>query len=327
MARRKYEYDISKVELTHVQSGDQDNNIYFSYFSSNDTLKEKVLKALLTPHTTTDIIDMIFKGDINDDQLRKITTALTFLDAICDITKTSINVSASDLFFATLVNWNVSKGKGTNKIRSYSALQYAKESASRSGNDLDYREYIVNGAGEDSKFNNDYIAIVISPKQFGNKMELNLPIIPMKLGLFRFATEHIAAYMTVIGDPEKTSLTVPCYLWMEMISEAMGRRKIAAFSKLESKHLSKLVSTDATYIDEILASNDFRSAFNFIKVYEYELDENDGSLTLMNTQEPPETPNGFEWVETRNSTWFLKSPRFYLVSMSESSSVHILTQG
>ena len=59
MARRKYEYDISKVELTHVQSGDQDNNIYFSYFSSNDTLKEKVLKALLTPHTTTDIIDMI----------------------------------------------------------------------------------------------------------------------------------------------------------------------------------------------------------------------------------------------------------------------------
>lgn len=323
---RKYKYDVTQVELTHVQSGDQDNNVYFSYFSGNDDLKKKVLDAVLSPHTTTDLIDMIFKGDINDDQFRRILTTLTFIDAICQITNTGLAVKPSDLFFATLINWNVSKGVGTNKIRSYTALQYAKEHASKSGNDLDYREYIVSGAGEEDKFNNDYIAIIISPKEFGNKMEINLPIIPMKLGLFRLATEHVAAYMRIIGDPDKTSQTIPCYMWMEMISEAMGKRKLAVFSKLESKHMSKLVSTDAKYIDEILENNDFRSVFSFPNIFEIECDENDGSLTILNTQEPPETQENFEWVETRGSSWFLKSPRFYIVS-KHGSGVHILTQG
>lgn len=152
-------------------------------FLKTENRKKKVLAALLTPHTVNDVIDMIFKGDITDDQLRKITTAITFIDAICQITNTSITVTPSKLFFATLVNWNASKGNDTNKIRSYSALQYAGESSK----ELDYKDYIVNGDTEGQKFNGDYISIVISPKAFGNKLELNLPIISMKLGLFRFA--------------------------------------------------------------------------------------------------------------------------------------------
>lgn len=323
MPRKKYTYDLDQVQLTHVKSGDQDNNIYYSYFSENKEQKKKVLDALLTPHTVDDVIDMIFKGDITDDQLRKITTAITFIDAICQITGSSITVTPSKLFFATLVNWNASKGNGTNKIRSYSALHYAGESSK----ELDYKEYIVNGDNEGQKFNGDYISVIISPKEFGNKLELNLPIISMKLGLFRFAAEHIAAYMTIIGDPDKTSLTVPASTWMEMISEAMGKRKIATFSKLESKRLPNLVSSDAKYIDDILALNDFRSQFSFLNVYEIEFDENDGTLTLKNTSEPPEIQaSGFRWVETRGQSWFLKSPRFYIVS-KHGSGVHILTQG
>lgn len=326
MPRKKYTYDINDVELTHVQSGDQDNNVYYSYFSGNNDAKAKVLSALLTPHTANDIIDIIFKGDITDDQLRKIITALTFMDAICKITNTTIAVTSSDLFFATLVNWNASRGNGTNRIRSYTALRFAKESAKLSeDNNLDYREYIVNGDSA-GKFNNEYISIVISPKEFGNKLELNLPIIRMKLGLFRFATEHIAAYMHIVGDNDKTSHTIPSYIWLDMIAAAMSRRITTKFSKLENNHLYKLVDPDARYINEILAINDFRSAASFPNIYDFECDENDGTLTINKTQEPPEiNATGFEWTETRENSWFLKSHRFYIVS-THGSAVHILTQ-
>lgn len=328
MPRKKYQYDINAVELTHVHSGDQDNNIYYSFFSSNDEQKKAALDKLLTTKDILGIIvECIFTKDINDDQLRRLTTALTFLDAICQITGNTLdgNITGNDLFFALLVNWNCSHGKGTNRIRSYSALKFAKQSVDSAGRELDYKEYIVQG-GEEGKFKGDYVAIVISPKEFGNKFEINLPIISMKLGLFRFATEQIAGYAYVLGDSEKTSLTIPAYLWLDMISEAMGRRITTKFSKLETKHLSKLVSTDARYIDEFLAINDFSSKFSFINAYEYECDENDGSLTLKNTEEPPEITKGhFEWVETRGHAWFLKSPKFYIVSQ-HGSGIHILAQ-
>ena len=329
MPRKRYNYDINEVELTHVSSGDQDNSIYYSFFSSNDEQKKAALDKLLTDKNILSVItECIFTKDINDDQLRRLTTALTFLDAICKITGNTLDggITGNDLFFALLVNWNASHGKGTNRIRSYSALGFAKESASNSGNGLDYKEYIVQG-GAEGKFKGDYIPIVISPKEFGNKFEINLPIISMPLGLFRFATEHIAGYGYIVGDSEKTSLSIPSYLWLDMISEAMGRRITTKFSKLETKHLSKLFSPEPNYIDEILAINDFKSAFSFINAYEYECDENDGSLTLKNTSEPPEiNKTGFEWVETRGNAWFLKSPKFYLVSQ-HGSGIHILNQG
>ena len=131
---------------------------------------------MLLKGAVQEMISTIFNGDISDDQYRGITSALTVFDAVLDISKNSCSVTASDLFFATLVNWNASKGNGTNKIRSFSALQNAK-SSSKEG--LDYREFIVEGEG-DGKFNNEYVTILISPKEFGNKMQVSLPIMPIR---------------------------------------------------------------------------------------------------------------------------------------------------
>lgn len=321
MPRKKYYENIDDIELTHVQSGDQDNNVYYSYFSSNAEKKKQVLDTLLTKGAINDLIDSIFSGDISDDRLRRITSALTFYDAVVELTKNSTRVTASDLFFATLVNWSVSRGNGTNRIRSYSALVMAHDGRADA---LDYREYIVNGEGE-GKFNNDYKAITISPKGYGNKMIVHLPIIPMKFGLFRLATERVAGYMTVIGDTDNTQHTIPAYLWLEMVSESMSRRITTKFSNFESKNMYKLIDADHKYIDEILAINDFHSVFNFMNTYTLEFDDN-GEMTLLNTEEPPELEdvNGFEWVPTRTG-YYLKSPQFYIAA-THASAVHILAQ-
>lgn len=330
MPRKKWDYNIDEVELTHVHSGDMDNNIFYSYFSGNKEQKKKILDTMLIKNAMNDLIDKIFAGDISDDQLRKITSALTVYDAVLDMTKSSASVTASDLYFAALVNWNVSKGNGTNKIRSYSALQAAHDGMSDKGEGLDYREYIVNGQSEDSKFNNEYVTILISPKEFGSKMQINLPIIPCfpkKLGLFRLCTERVAGFMTIVGDPGNTSHTIPPHIWLQMVEEGMSKRITTRFSKLEGKSLTKLVSTDHQNIDEILALNNFQSLIKFMNTYTLEF-EDDGQLKVVNTDEPPEEVNdvnGFEWVEIRPHQHFLKSSRYYLVA-HHGSTVHILIQ-
>ena len=329
MPRKKWNYDVDQIELTRVVSGDMDNNIYFSYFSENKKQKKTILDTMLVKNAMTDLIDKIFAGDVSDDQLRKITTALTVYDAVLDLTKASSNITASDLYFATLVNWNVSRGNGTNKIRSYSSLQAAHDSAANTGEGLDYREYIVNGEGE-GKFNGEYINILLSPKEFGSKMQINLPIIPIrpaKLGLFRLCMDRVPGYMTIVGDPDNTSHTIPPHIWHALVEESMNRRVTTKFSKLEGKHLSKLLSADHENIDEILSINDFHSALHFMNIYSLEF-EDDGQLRVLNTAEPPEEveeTNDFEWVEIRNMVYFLKSPRYYLVA-THGNSVHILTQ-
>lgn len=325
MPRKKYNYDIEQVEFTHVQSGDTDNKAFYSYFSGNRDKAKKQLDQFLVKDAVSITVQSIFNGDISDDQFRRITTLLTCWDAILSITNTSADVTANDLFFALLVNWNAGKGNGTNKIRSYAALQSAKASAVAAGNGLDYREYIVNGEGE-GKFNNDYVTIVISPKEFGSKMAVNLPIIPMKLGLFRLCSERVPAYMTIVGDPDNTSHTIPPHLWLTMVADGMSRRITTKFSKLEGKHLAKLIDADQKYIDEILEMNDFRTVYNFLDFGEMEFDDN-GSITLVGTEEPPEIENvsGFEWVEMRKMTYFLKCADFYLVE-KKNGAVNILAQ-
>lgn len=326
MPRKKWDYNLDEVELTHVQSGDMDNNVFYSYYSSNKEQKKKAIDNMLLKGAIQEMISTIFNGDISDDQYRGITSALTVFDAVLDISKNSCQVTASDLFFATLVNWNVSKGNGTNKIRSFAALQNAK-SSSKEG--LDYREFIVEGEG-DGKFNNEYVTILISPKDFGNKMQISLPIMPIrpkKLGLFRLATERVAGYMTIVGDSDQTRHAVPPHIWMPMVEEGMSRRVTTKFSKLEGKHLSKLISDDHKFIDEILAINDFHSVMNFVNMYSIEFDEN-GELYVCNTSEPPETediPNGFEWKDAPGKRYWLKSPNTYVVS-KHGSAVHILVQ-
>ena len=329
MPRKKWDYNIDEIELTHVHSGDMDNNVFYSYFSSNKEQKKKTLDTMLLKNAMSDLVASIFNGDISDDQLRRITSALTVYDAVLDLTKSSSHITASDLYFAALVNWNVSKGNGTNKIRSYAALQAAHDGMKDTGEGLDYREYIVNGDGE-GKFNNEYVTILISPKEYGSKMQINLPIMPVwpkKLGLFRLATERVAGFMTIVGDPENTSHTIPPHLWMTMVEEGMSKRITTKFSKLEGKSLTKLISTDHQNIDEILALNGFQSILHFMNTYTLEF-EDDGELRVVGTDEPPEEVNevnGFEWMELRKMTYYLKSSKYYVVS-HHGSAVHILVQ-
>ena len=322
----RYKYNVDEVELTKVVSGDLNNNIYYSFFKSNPEQKKDALKSLVKKNVLLTIVDKIFEGDITDDQLRKITTALTFYDSLLEITKSNINVSSvNDLYFALLVNWNASKTGSPNRIKSYSSLHAAKDSyiSAEDGN-LDYREFIINST-ENDRFDNNYITIPISPNSFSCKMQLKLPIIKRKLGLFSLCTERVSGYLSVIGDPDNSDLMVPYYLWLSLIEEGMSKRATTLFSVLETRFLQKLVDTDANYINEILAINNYRSVDNFVNAYEMVFDDS-GVMTLCGTQEPPKLKsNNIEWINVRDNEYLLNSYKFYIIAKTKGT-VHILEQ-
>ena len=327
MPSPRYTYDINQVELTHVQSGDMDNNVYYSYFNGNQQAKEQTLKMLLKSKSAlTTIVDTIFNENISDDALRKITTALTFYDAIINITQSSSPVkSVDDLYFALLVNYNCSKGVSRNRIKSYSALADIHESGISEENGLDYREYIINST--DGNFDNDYVAITMdTTKNYSCKMVLNIPIIKLRLGRFRFATERIPAYMTFHGDSDDTQLTVPPNIWLEMVREGVGNRITPKFSKLESRSLQKVVDSDPRFIDDIMAQNDFKSVMNFINAYDIEVNDS-GEIVINNTEELPDiTVNrGLEWVPKSGGRYVLSSYNFYVAKLT-GSAIHILQE-
>lgn len=324
-----YNYNIEDVKLTSVKSGDQDNNIYYSYYNGNQELKQKILDTYLElndsgqPFAET-LIDCIFRAKITGDNLRQMMTAITFWDAMIEITKGNSPVkSADDLLFAILVNYNCDKGVSKNRIRSFQALQDARES-SANNDGLDYREYLINV--ENGNFENDYVAIPIdTTDNYSCKMILNIPIIKLRLGRFRFATERIAGYMTFNGDPDNTQVTVAPGIWMEMVNEGVNNRITPKFSKLESRSLQKVVDKDPKYIDDILAQNDFKSRFNFMNVYDLEVNDN-GEIVISNTKMPPEINIAkMEWTEKSGNRYVLNSYDFYIAKTTRNA-VHILQQ-
>ena len=321
--------DINEVALTPLSTGDLDNGVYLSYFDGNPEIKKKNLEIFIKnkAHNPIDdlVSDVIFSGgDISDDILRRCTIMLTFFDAIRDITGTEAVVkNPKALYFALVVNWNASKGNGQNKIKSVSAMTMAEEVTAQ----LDYREYIVNGGGDNTKFDGDYKSIRVVNKDFSSEIELMLPIVRGILGTFRFCTDGIAGRMRFSNDPDSTEYMIPARLWMDMIAEAMGRRLTTRFSSFENGRLHKLIKLEARTIEDLLSINNFSVKFSFINAYEIHIDDDmGGELELVNTSEPPELPKEggeenptWQWYDNANKKALKYSRGIYYVTMSGSA--------
>lgn len=313
-----------KMKLTTLKCGDQDNKAWFGSYSENPDDAEKVL-AMLTaaPNGMDEIESIIFNDDISADGYRKILKALTVFEEYGKRTGDSGSTwnKAQILFFATLVNYNGTISKAVPGLKSYQAAREAANSAKAEGRELDYREYII--SGNNSNWNNEYKTIVTTNKDYSVKIQVQLPIVKLKLGLWRFATERIPGIMELVGDPDNTKLLVPATTWMRMIEEAMGKRITTKFTKFDEKSLSKIVKVDADMIDDILAQNNFKSVIHFINEYDMSINENN-ELVLHNTNEPPEfTTSGFSWNDTGHDDWVLNCDEFYLVKMT-GNTVHVL---
>lgn len=315
-------WDLDQLPLTRVHSGDMDNGMFISFLETNPKEKRRLLTQYCRPRFEQVLETKIFRQDINDDSFRKICFMLTLYDAIMTVLKgAGVLCSVDEMYFATMVNYNCSRGISRNRIRSYSALMEIKQSEMNSGDgSLNYSEYLITGSN--GEFDNEYVSIKINSKDYSCDFLLHLPIIQCRLGRFRFATERIPAMMSWIGDIDNVALTVPPHIWLEMIKEGMGRRLTAKFFKGEAKNLSKLIDADSRFIDEVCDMNDFKVVLSFINAYQLEVNDNN-EIEIYNTKEKPkiEGTRAIKWEEIRQGSgnWALASDFFYVAKLSSST--------
>lgn len=277
---------LMQIKLNRLKSGDTDNGVYINAFS-DDEKRKKMIQKLATLTSPFDALSQtIFTAtDIDDDVVRRATTWLTFNDIIEEMHGDKLEVPPKQLYFALIVNWNASRGKGQgiSKITSYDSLNAAKQATK---GDLDYRDYIINGPGEDTKFKGDYKSIKLSPKGFSCGMTLELPIIKGLLGAtYKFASgEKVPGRISFDCDSNGTDYIIPANVWLRMIAEGVNARKSPRFSKLDDfGKLSKIVSENPKDFVSIFGINGFTKGAAIMNVYQNEIDDN-GILFLLNVR-------------------------------------------
>lgn len=314
-----------QINLVHLKCGDQDNNVWYGSYSEHPDDAEAVLQLLTTANNSTDEIEsIIFDGDISADNYRQILKILTLYDEYGKRTSND-NMSvrkANILFFATLVNYHGTALKNNVKIKSYQAAREAASSANVEGRELDYRDYII--SGNTTNWNNEYKTIITDNNEYSTKIQLQLPVVNLRLGLWRFATDRIPGIMELVSDSDNTKYVIPASVWMNFVADAISNRITTKFSKFEEKSLHKMIKIDANTIDDILAQNNFKSVIHFPNAYKISINEN-SKLVVHNTNEPPDISNasGFVWTKVGSSDWVLNCNDFYLVKMI-GNTIHVL---
>ena len=321
---------LASAKLTKVSSGDMDNGPIIAYMENNEELKIKTLQQFVANNASNPLIDMlqgIFTYDIDDDTFRKVSIALSFFDAICEIThKDPPTKNPNEIYFALLVNWNATKHSNAYRIKSRQALTAA---ASKQDGDLDYREYITNNDGEDTKFQGEYKNINVALNDWSSDIILKLPIIKGPLGTFRFCTEKIAAKMVFKSDSENTEHMVSSSLWLSLIEEGISKRRTMRFAPFESGRLAKIVKVDNNVINQILAENDFSRRYSFMNIYDLDYTDQ-GNIVLKNTTTPPEleeNTSGLSWGAFYGKAMVLQCARsFYVASSYNVGAVNVYMQ-
>lgn len=316
----------TKIKLTRLKCGDQDNNIWYGYYTEEPEEAEKTLQMLTAaPNSMDEIEAIIFNDDITADGYRRILRVLTVYEEygkrVGDTNATARK--AQIYFFAALVNYNSTISKAVPGIKSFHAASEAASSARADGRELDYREYIV--SGENDNWDNQYKSILTDNNDYSVKIQLKLPVKTLRFGVWKFATDRIPGVMELIGDPDNNKLMVPAAVWMKIVNEGISNRKSTKFLKFQDKSLSKVVKVDSKTVDDILKQNDYKTVIHFPNAYDIEINDNN-ELVLYNTRELPDIENQkgrFEWVEYSEGNWVLDGKEFYIVKKT-GNTIHIL---
>lgn len=316
---------------SQLHSGDWNNSVFYSYLLSHENERIKVMNMLMKDDNINTLVTQIFDGDISNDQFISIMYSLTMLPAALNALKAETPLrNINDLCFATLVNFNASNGRGT-KIRSFSALLSAHDSAENNGTELDYREYIIN-TQSDSNFKGDYVTLTVFPATISVGLQIKIPIVKPRFlrrsGLFRICTDRVPSFFHIIGDPEDIQHTIPPHLWYQLLEDGLRTRGSLKFPISETTIFSKGLNLEHRIIDEILSINDFHAIFDLIKLYDVEIDTLHPVLLLNNCNNPPEIEENLplSWQQINDSNrWWLKSSKFYVVSKG-TDAYHILVQ-
>lgn len=290
---KKFKGNIEDVKLTHVESGDQNNNLYYNFFSTNLEAKAKWLNALCNAKDGINtIVALIFEENISDDQFIKIVTALTFFDSTLELSGGhSVINNANDLFFALLVNYNCNKNNATSnmKIKSISALVTAREFASDRGRNLDYSEYIINGnpAEFDETANGKFEKVWIDLPFCNAPIELKVPIIKLKLGAFKLATNKVAALIQFFNDKDNAEYLIPSYVWLPLVQEKLNSKRLAKFLPFERRSLEKYFKFTPQVLDEILRINNFNKVNSFMNEAKYNMEYTEDMCIRVRCKEEP----------------------------------------
>lgn len=317
------------IGLNRLSNGDKDNGSVYSRFEKDEKLAQFQLDCFLEcwQSDVIPMIESIFSGNIDRDTFDGCTTILTFWDELLERTggRSEFDAPANELFFALLVNYCASRLPGVHPIKSYGAVQVAKQEAGDKGHMLDYRQYIINREGE-GDFEDEYIKAKIMPPGYNSEFEVEVPIKhigPKKLGIVKMCTENIPSKLQFEKDSDNEGYEIPAYQWTNMMREKMGKRSTVRFAKTEQKAVSEMFNTDESCIREVLDVNDIR------KVFEVDLensatatdfDDITGNLIIDNVRKLPDLSyNGKEvtsmaWWQLGNRKYSLHSPKFYVAN-------------
>lgn len=332
----------TKIKLTHLECGDQNNNAWYNTYESHPEDAVNVLDMVLRAGNGMDEVEsIIFAGDITADGYRKILKILTLYEAYGVYARNpeATAKKANILFFATLVNYNGTVSKAINKIKSFQAARDAVETASENGS-LDYREFII--SGNNTNWDRDYKTIVLDAKNYSSKLNIKIPIVRLPLGFWRFASDRIPAVLEIVDNRvEGTPIVVSYTTWMNIIKDAMNGRRRTKFSKFDEKSLGKLIKLENDTVDEILAQNNYGSIFHFVNAYDMYVEPGKNQLMVCNTKiaklgsdldewsddkrlsELDDVPMNLNWIPAGEGKYLLWSKEFYLAKLT-GSTIHIL---
>lgn len=314
--------NLDKVILTRVMCGDTNNDTVYNIYAKDPELANWKLQKLVDnfDRYVSEPIDAIFDGTVDTKDLWNMIAVLTFWDSIQAARKEYI-MSANDLFFALLVNHTATRDGKTQKIRSYSALYAAKQSAQDNGTDLDYRDFIV----KDETFANEYIKASVKPFGYNVEFDIEVPIKYVglkKLGIIKLCTDNVPARLTFKEDNDRSTYTIPAFIWMNMMKKGVSKFNRVRFTKHETKKVSGLLDSDPHFISDILDANDFSTLLKIEREGSFgvDYDRDDGRLILQQIKELPSLDNrqseaaGLAWRQIGQRDYKLECPEFYLVN-------------
>ena len=261
----------NKIELATLRSGDMDNAMFKSYYSSRPEIAEKNLSIMCSSpnQAECDISGCIYYGEVSQDNLRRIIGFLTLYPEFQKRTGVEFNTPVTDYYFATIINNMVSDGKVPRECRILSDQQLKDIHKLLSGGKyIDYSQYVI--GGDHSKQKVKYIKCKVKMDFLNSDIELKVPVKKNLFGAtFRLANEsHSPAIMSFAEDPDANEYVLPTAIWGDWMEEMVDKRPTPNFLAVEAKTLQFYIKPQPKHFREALSANGMAKGLDILNAYD-----------------------------------------------------------
>ena len=317
------------ILLTTLKSGDTDNNIFKVFFKSHPDKAEFILTAICKEPSVTEgeLKDLIFNEEIDADNYRQLTSALTLADEFTKRTGVAFTHPVTDYYFALVVNKLITDGKAPREARitNISQLTDIHKLIGAGTKFLDYSQYIV--GCDHSKQKIKFIKCKVPMKDLSSDIEIKLPVVKSLFGAtFRLAMgggkAKAPASMKFAEDPDEKEYFIPETIWHHWLEELVNKRPTPNFLFAEAPMLKFYIKPDAKRFDEVLNANGMRKCVECINSYDSEINQFHELVIRCAPQYlteilDPDESDKFEWEDHGDKMHILKyraGSGFYVVN-------------